>query len=102
MTPPFHDSRGSHFSLGRNNSPGVKLRGIHFGLTYWPFVARRAWPTAACSAFRPSYLAYKLLYARYPIVARALRRVRARAKVSCIQIKLLQYEKFGNLLSVEI
>ena len=29
MTPP-----GSHFSLGRNNFPGVKLRGIHFGLAH--------------------------------------------------------------------
>ena len=30
----------------------------------------------------------KILYTRYPIVARALGRVRARAKVSCIQKKI--------------
>ena len=79
--------------------------------TRYPIVARRAWPTG-CSAFRPSasreqrYLAYKYGAGgimeetpedRVPVYKIPYRRarawpsglVRARAKVSCIQIKSL-------------
>ena len=72
----------------------IKIHIAHFTLVYkTPYRRARAWPSECAREQR--------LHTRYPIVARALGRVRARAKVSCIQEqRYLAYKNFTRIFNL--